>query len=84
MPIINDKKVFVCSRALPRSIDRAEAQLRTLIINSNVDNIKSLRLERSGRKQSRATPEIASYHRNDYFSLSVNKDGEIWKKLASS
>ncbi len=36
---------------------------------------KSLRLERSGRKQSRETPEMASYPSNNHFSdgLSITK-----------
>ncbi len=37
--IISDKKVFVCSRALARTIDRARAILRTLIITIQPDMI---------------------------------------------
>ena len=38
-------------------------------LRNGISYCRSLRLERSGRKQSRVTPEIAFYRRNDEFSI---------------
>ncbi|WP_426581456.1 hypothetical protein [Dapis sp. BLCC M229] len=41
-------------------------------INPNINYCRSLRLERSGSKQSQGWCEIASYRRNDKFSVYIN------------
>ncbi len=42
--IISDKKVFVCSRALARTVDRAKALLQALIITIQPDMILHLKI----------------------------------------